>query len=76
MDIIQLQKDIKQKQKELFELETQLATLPTLTLMYRITKGKHTFVFQPTKQLEILQTNGWERYNIDDFLNFVNEKIS
>lgn len=54
---------INQKKKELFELQQEYND--KLVLMYLKTKGKHTFVFQPLKQVHNLKSSGW--IIVDDF---------
>lgn len=58
-NIVELQDKIKKKRLELFELEQVYDKFPRLVLMYLKTKGKHTFVFQPLKQVHSLESSGW-----------------
>lgn len=58
-NLVELQNKIKQKRLELLELEKEFESFPRLILMYSKTKGKHTFVFQPIKQVHNLESNGW-----------------
>lgn len=41
--------------------------------MYLKTKGKHTFVFQPLKQVHNLLINGWQK--VEDFNSFVANNV-
>ncbi len=50
-------------------LERRLNAFPKVVLMYALIKGKHTFVYQPTKQKFNLKANGW--VEIEDFNNFI-----
>lgn len=56
---VELQNKIKSKRLELFELEQEYDKFPRLVLMYLNTKGKHTFVFHPLKQVHNLESSGW-----------------
>ena len=64
-NIVELQNKIKEKKKELFELEQEYDKFPRLVLMYLKTKGKHTFVFHPLKQVHNLESSGWKQ--VKDF---------
>lgn len=57
--MVEIQDKIKKKRIELFELEQEYDKFPRLVLMYLKTKGKHTFVFQPIKQVHNLESSGW-----------------
>ena len=58
-NIVELENEIKKKRKELFNLEQEYNKFPRLVLMYLKTKGKHTFVFHPLKQVHNLESSGW-----------------
>ena len=76
MNILELQTEIKDTKRKLFELETKLNTYPNFTLMYLLNKGKHTFVLQHTKQVPNLETNGWKKWTIEEFTTFIIDKTS
>ena len=50
-------------------LERRLNVFPKTILMYALIKGKHTFVYQPTKQKFNLKANGW--VEVEEFNNFI-----